>query len=962
MLSLLVSVLFAQTADDLVGRLEAKAVAARGIVIRTHFEVDSVGGDERYERGCGGARTEVSTKGTLWNEAWTLWIGPERRSVTTSSIRSLASREEFVQLMRELGGFDPKMEDKRLSVTPSGGVWKTHPGLDPWLARGNGTIGDGVNPLLLYALMPELLRTEAELKIAGSDDPVWILECRRKGAWGPITKKLTIGKAELDLQRVEIVEGRGTWEYKYEFEAVGAASVRGLKLPLEVRARRHSFSSLYRWKHRVDDRAGEPRLRSRQDFAENNLPTPGLLDMKETELRRLLHPEDPQPLVDLAWGRFPWKRWWHYRHSQERENNRWMLKALRELNPASSAAREEWLYRTWRPGDPDEERMIEGAPAPLFNHAGKLLAAGMREEAEAIARKGLSTADSPGDRINWTCLLAAILSRQGKNADAAKLWLDLTGTLEDGESSTQVFLAEAAIGRGLAVGFDPVTLTQANGLAPALLLLGRVEGEDFARVVRIAASAVAARPLLSEIVVQRKIGNAGLAKELAATADVDLLLAAAALRNAAGESADELGKAAVDLWEKEAYCRLWTWDVWGRTTLRMLKHLRALGQDGLALRLASSFVEKCAAGKVSMWLGIYRWGDLVGKCLLPLRSQGQEARYVELLTLSPDLASRVEFDRREESDLPVKGIQDRLRKTRSREEAIGWIRAAASGDMKPEALRPLAELAREIAPDDLDVENAWAKVAGENLSLDQHVDLFRRSIAATKAGTYSDRTGGNYGMMYERLAQLQLEGGKPDEAAATTREMLREAPDMDSQLVINLGTAMGGKGRMDLQKELYLLAARHNAHLRPFSARNVIERLEPFGEHADIYALCVRTLRTWKDGGAHDQNERTHLEAIRKAFERVAPKVAWADVFKPWLDQAHPEVPKERAELAAKALADLNADQAEKRNRAERILDLMGRSAVPLLRMSALGERGAEVRGRARAIVERIYVESWGQN
>jgi hypothetical protein len=284
---------------------------------------------------------------------------------------------------------------------------------------------------------------------------------------------------------------------------------------------------------------------------------------------------------------------------------------------------------------------------------------------------------------------------------------------------------------------------------------------------------------------------------------------------------------------------------------------------------------------------------------------------------------------------------------------------ASYKDLKGEALRPLATLAYEIAEDDLYVENAWLEATGAELPIEKKADLLRKTIAAMKAGTFRDRTGGNYGMTFERLARLQLEAGRLDDAAATTREMIREYPDMDSMSVLNLGTAFAGRGRKDLAKELYLVAARHNAHMRPFSAQSVIERLEPLGEDREIYALSIRTRATWKDGGGRDrESERSHLEAIRKAGERAASKVTWEEIFKPYLEQPRAPLGKEHAALADKSVEDLKADEPERRDRAERILSLLGERVVPFLRKAAL-EGGPEERGRARAVVERIWVEEW---
>src|SRR5262249_51840651 len=155
-------------------------------------------------------------------------------------------------------------------------------------------------------------------------------------------------------------------------------------------------------------------------------------------------------------------------------------------------------------------------------------------------------------------------------------------------------------------------------------------------------------------------------------------------------------------------------------------------------------------------------------------------------------------------------------------------------------------------------------------------DLLRRTIAAARAGTYRDRTGGNWGMLYEKLAKSTVAAGKLDEAAATTREMIREYPDMDSMSVINLATQIAGAGRKDLARDLYIAAARHNAHLRLFSAQTVIERLEPLGEHAEIYALTIRTMAMWKEKpGLEGEMDRSSIEAVRKARGRASANVTW---------------------------------------------------------------------------------------
>ena len=48
---------------------------------------------------------------------------------------------------------------------------------------------------------------------------------------------------------------------------------------------------------------------------------------------------------------------------------------------------------------------------------------------------------------------------------------------------------------------------------------------------------------------------------------------------ALADKADERAAAALALWEKESYFQPWTWDAWGRKTLRMLRHLAALKRD-----------------------------------------------------------------------------------------------------------------------------------------------------------------------------------------------------------------------------------------------------------------------------------------------------------------------------------------------------------------------------------------------
>ncbi len=932
-----------QDVESLLKRLEEKAAAARPAVLLCRMAGDALGSGELIERTGAWSRVEVSTSATFWEEGWTATIGPERKAITTASVLTLYTRDGFRQLVRSLQGFGPKVEAARLETTPRGGAWKDHPALDPWRARREPASADAVDPLLLYSLLPELLRTEADLQLVAPEGVDCTLETKRPGPWGEITKRFTIRKVDLALAALAIEERRSSYTARYEFSAEAFGSLGKGSFPKEVRATHHDFPKVLRWSYRVDPKAPEPRERSVRDFPEAYAVAPVPLDKKEIELRRVLRPDDPGPLVDLAWGEFPWKKWWHYRSSEERQNNRWMLRELRRLDPRSAMAREEWLRRTWKPGDPDEAAMLEDAPAPLYNQAAFLFARGDKAGAEAVARKGLAAASTPGERLHWTCLLVALL---GGSAESTSLWMDLVDAL-----GQELLLAEVAIGRGL--NFDPATLQKRGGPVAAAALLVCGEGEVYAGAVRTLAALPAWRPLLAELLFRRPLLDAATAAALAAVEDVDTLLCVALV-----EKADERVSAALALWEKESTFRLWTWDAWGRTTLRMLRHLGVLKRDVDATQLAARFVEKCAAGKVPMWLGYYRWGEAVGACLLPLRAQGNEARFVELLSLSPDLADRMAFRGDKSFEIPVRGILEHLGRTRSREEAVGWVRMASRGDLKAAALRPLLDLAAELAPDDLHVANARLE-AGVPMTIEQMEDVLRRSIAGAKAGTYRDRTGGNYGMIYEKLADVQVKAGKLEEAAATAREVLREYPDIDSMSIVNLGYGLGRAGRKDLERELYLLAARHNAHLRPFAAQTLIERLEPLGEQREILALSIRTLATWKDGvGRNDDFERRNLEEIRKAQARIAGKVAWPEIFQPYLEQPRAPLSAERSKLTEGALRDLDADDPEARMRAERILVLLGEAALPLLRRPAL-DGGPEEKGRARAVVERIYVEGW---
>lgn len=958
MMLVLLALISVQSADELVGRLEAQAAKARGFVVRTTVKMDSISQDERYERGCGAARVEVSKAGTLWNESWSLWIGPERKSVTSTSFRSLTTPVEFVQLTRELSGFKTILEVLGLGVTPFRTRWKEHPEQDPWYSRGDSLVRDAVDPLLLYTLLPELLWTETSLALAKSDDRAWILETVRSTPSGRILKRFTIGKEALELRQAEFELQAEHWTSRLEAAATHHHTFRGLTLPSEGEARYVGFPTLFRWKSEVDTGAPEPPARSRDELPEKIFPTPGELDRQSIELERALHPENPQPLIDLVWGKFARGRWWSYSYFQGLEINRQTLKALRRLVPGSPAVREEWFRRSTKAQEADLEFMVSDPPGPLHCRTEALRSSGKLPEAEAVAREGLSAAGAPGERLNWSDLLAAVLIKEGKKAEATRVWLDAVRPLGHGDPAAQVLLAEAALGRGLASGFQLDTLAEEDSLAAALLVVLHGEGDLFRAAVRTAAKSTEGRPLMSEFLVARKIADLELSRELGSIEDVDTLLAAAALRTRAGEKADDLARSAVALWEKQAFCRLWTWDVWGRTTLRMLRELRALGLDPLALELASRFVEKCAEGKVPMWLGMYRWGDLVGDCLADLRKEGKEVRYVDLLALSPELASRISFHQRDGFVLPMKEILAHLARTRSREEATGWVRMACSRNAKPDEIRPLVVLAREIAPDDLEVQNAWLETAGGEVPLETKIQVLRRTIAATQSGSYRGRSAGIYGQTYEQLARAQIEGGKLEDAVVTVKEMFRDAPLLDAMTVINMGHAMGHAGRKDLERELYLIAAHHNAHLSVFSAKTAIENLERFGEYAEIYALSVRTLRTNKGGDRSDAFDRSELEAIRAARDRASQKVSWEQVFKPWLATPRAAPPRRWDEIASQAIADLGADEAERRDRAGRILVVLGEAAVGPLGKLALGG-GPEEKGRAREILEQIYARTW---
>lgn len=954
---LALAVLLHQDPEAIVQQLEAKAASVRGLRFHARGAVDALGGDEIVERTSATGFAEVTPDGSLWEEAWAILIGPERKSTTTSSTRILTTRKEGLQYFRSVGGFEPGMENRRLLVRPIGGTWADHPGLDPWMSRHHTTSESAVDPLLLHALLPSLLRTEAELKISEQTDAAWVLDSRRTTDHGSITKRFTIRKKDHALARV-LIERRSSWGVSgFEFEAKDFAPVKDLVIPTAVDARYLNYAYLARWRYRWEAEAPKAAERSRRDFPEVRFVSPLTRTRRDLEFRQMLQPDDPQLLADLGWGQFSRERWSHY-DGVRQQDNRSMLRKLRELRPGNPAAREEWLYRTWRPGEVDEEFMTKDASEPLYNLGAMRLAAGPIDEADQISREGLAAARSPGDRLIWTCLRCGVLQRQGKKAESTSLWLALAAALDDGVPSTQVFLAEVAVGRGLVERFDPAVLSKKTGdLASALALLAVGSGPDLAAALRTCMAVPVARPLASELIVRRRVSDAALGKELAAISDVDAILTAASL----GQTPDDLCDAAIALWEKEAYCRLWTWDVWGRTTLRMLRHLRALDQRDRALTLACRFVERCAEGKVSMWLGYYRWGELVGACLDPLRERDLP-RYVDLLARSPELSWRLAFNfgREREFDLPMKEMLEHLKKSRDPAEARGWLRMAESKDLKGETLRPLVALAREVAPGDLLVENMYADVVGEEIPIEQRAELLRRTIAATKAGTFRDRTGGNYGMLYEKLARTYLDAKKLEEAAEATREMIREYPDMDSMTVINLALAIGTGGRRDLERQLYVVAARHNAHLRPFSARTVIERLEPLGEHAEIYALTLRTLGSWKNPpGRGDESDRRMIDEIQKARGRAAAHVKWEEVLKPWLDRARPEIPAWIGTVVKQAVDDLQADEAEKRAQAGRILVQAGDGAVPLLRAPAL-EGGPEERSHARSILERIYAAEWG--
>lgn len=938
-------------ARDLLEKLEARAAKARGLVVRTHALCDALGGDELHERSCGSGVLEVAPSGAVWDEGWIALIGPERKGITTLSIRTLTSAEERLQFVRHLQGFGPGMGDKFLETRPKGGPWKAHSSLDPWMSRDQRGHADPVDPLLLYSLAPGLLRTEAELKIGSEDADSWTLETRREGKYGPITKRFTIRKSDLAIPRLDIRESNRL----LEFETTSFETIRGVAIPVRNAVRNHDWASLTRWNHRIDPDAPEPRERSRKDFPEPLFASPGWIDRNALLLRLELDPADVQALVDLSWGDAPWKKWWHYRYFEEIGSNQGMIEKLWKLFPKSAVLREDWLRRPTRAGQLPGGDPLADFEAPLANRAMRLLQSKRAEPAIAMARKALEAETSPGDRLNWTCLLCAALSLDGKKSEAATAWLDLVKALDDGRPETAVFLSEIALGRGLVSGLDPEGIAGRAGEAGAaipLLALGRSGS------VRALAANPSARPLMSELLAAGKFTDAALEKDLAAIPDVDALLSAAALRFRAGGDPAEHAEAALALWEKESYCRLWTWDVWGRTTLRMIKQLRGMGDQARGIRLSSRFIEKCAEGKVGMWLGHYRWGETVGEAILPLRDQEKEDRLVELLALCPEFATRFAFSQRDGFVPPFQAMIKHLEQSRSPEEARAWIQLASYFKVDPGELQPLLKLAAQIAPKDLWVENQLVESKKDAMPAEQRVDLCLRTLEAVKQGRYRDHSGSGAPAFYERLAEAQIDAHRLEDAMKTIREMRRESPDFDSMTLLNFGNRMTSSGRTDLAKELYVAAARHNAHLRPFSAQTAIERLEPMGESAEIFTLCIRTLSSWKNPPPRENFDARSLAVIREAKDRVAAKVSWDEVFKPWMELPRPALRPETEVLARKAVEDLGADSIEERDRAERILMLLSDGAVPLLRPAAL--TGApEERARARAILEQIYVATW---
>ena len=950
-----------RTADDLIDQLEARAAAARGLEIRSRFVADAQNSGEILERMYAEGRIEVSRQGTLWDRTWGVWLGPERRCTTVNSCRHLYTPEGLTLWDRDAGAFSNRRYLPRLKTKPRAAAWESAPTADPWFSRDHATTADGIDALTLYALLPKtLFGVETERNLTETEES-WTLECKRQWNWGPVTKQFTVRKSDLAITRLQADRKTSRSNYRHIFKARKFIDIRGFRMPVRVWGRFYAFPKFMTWTYSVvRDGADLPR-RSRADFREDKFAPIRLGDREKAQLKAMLEPNDPGMLLEFAFSTFPRRRGWHYRYRYERKNNRWMLERLREVDPGSSLAREEWLARTWKADDPKLAGMVKDAPRPLYNHATLLVESGKGAEAEKIAREGLKTAEDTGMKVLWTRLLVTCLAAQKGGEDPTPLWLDLARDFKD--PVTQLFLAEYALGGGLTNHFEPGTLaSRLDEPAAMLALLDRGSEEQFLEAVDRAAQVPLFRPMVAELAARRaekpfKSPKAALAMatRLSKVQDVDALLAAAVLAKIAEKDDSKRWETALELWEEKARFDPDDWS-WARMTLRMLHVFGKLAPDELHTRLAERFILRLREAKVGYWVGYYRWGEPVAEALLPLLERGEEKRFIELAAKASSAGWRIARTlEKAEKQFPFEEAIAHLRQSRDADEAHAWIRIANSMGRQATRKKQLVKMAYEIAPDDLWITEHYLKQFGDSLPYEEAVALWRRILKAMKAGDYYSSSGGNFGMIYQKIAEFQIRADKLDEAAATVRELVRDYPSIDSMSIKNLGYSMAGRGRRDLGKEFTLLAARHNAHLRPFAAESLVKELEKLGEKNEAYALCIRTLATWAD---NPEDERRHLDSMRAARSRLSAKGRWEDVFGPFLERKRAPLSPENRARAEGALLDLTSDEVEKRDRAARLLPLIGQDVVPLLREPA-SSGDPEVRARARAIVETLYVEDW---
>ena len=952
---LLLSILASQSAEEIILKMEERAAAIRGLQLTSAVEVDRQRYDDSLYETRGEGVIEISSSGTLWNEFWSLRNGPDLRSTRLRISRHLYFKKG-ARYFDEDASFYSSVPPERYRVKPA--PWKVdwddpvHG--DPWRSRNFTQADGGIDPLSLFALIPGLaFGTEPERKLEARDE-TWILECRRKRPEGLILKRVHVRKSDLALQRLEVEVENGKRRYRHLFEARAHNHVAGFPIPLHVLGTLYEGSRRIEWTYTVKRSRMDLPDRTETRFPEPLFATIGLVNDRKARLDRIVHPQDPQPLIELAFNAFPKSRWWNVRYFEKRDQRTSLLESLSLLTPESRLVREAWLSGITRPGDPRLKSAIHDAPEPVFNHAKLLLMTGKRAEAERVARLGLNEASNSGAKLLWTGLLATILGVERKSKDAARAWLDSTSSIRS--PRTQALLCRHAVIRGVADRLDSETLlARIQEPQAKLLLLWVGSPEAFHSAARKTLNEPVFRPLIADAAVRRMEdlrSSPETLKALSAISDPDAQIAAAALAAASKKDPSPHCRKAVSLWEKAARFAPDRLD-WGRRTLRLLGHLASLDEHDLRARVALDFARRLDKAGLGHRLGYYRWGESLGESAAWLVENGHHDRFLELALAAPAAGSRLQSRnfRARKIPLPIDLAVRHLKESRDKTEAEFWVRFF--GWSLRQDVKEMARLAFDVNPDSYWVKEMWIRKGMEEGELEQAIREQERIVEAMGEGEYGGRTN-NPGMGAEALAKLQIKARRFEDAVRTCREMVRDSLHLGASSLVNIGYQIGREGRPDLEKKIYLIAARFNAHMSPQTAESLAQRLARAGEEKEAYSLLVRTLLVWAD---HTGRRRNSLDKLESMKLRLEVDVSWEELLEPFLAKRRPALDGEEARLAQGASTHLGADSPEARDRAVAILKAIGPRAAPIL-AKALESQDVQVRTLARNVVEAWYAEA----